>query len=140
MKIFKFKEITLNTLQKYSKQYKNQIKIIYKNKLYSLSNFSFIIQNNEKKLKMKCISFLNKIISNDTLLLKSTEYEDTKKINKNCGIILEFSVEQIFKMKYKIKDINESVKIFGEIFVENNADKYIIIDNNKLFSFNKVKI
>ena len=145
MKIFKsvyeFKPKEFQILyfkQNYPKQNKNQIKIIYKNKLYSLIKFKNI-EDEQKKYKIKFIIFetsfsYNKLNKGDNKsLLKFNEIDNSKKINYKCNNILEFIGEQIFKTVYNIKERDNLINIFGSGFVENNKDKYNIMYNNKLF-------
>ena len=120
-------------IEKYAKKYNIRLKIIYKNKLYQLKGKFPKEENNS--IKFKIISFGNKIACNKLFkeFKNEIEFNELKKNCFRCSNVLEFSVDQIFKLVYKINKENENIKLFGEEFVENNKNDYNIIYNNKIF-------
>jgi len=116
---------TMNKIQAFYKMYFNITKI------YDLTNINYQILNNINEI----LNYNNKIILNDIKEIIK-EPDDYKKINKLIDLYnLIFNNKNI--MKYKIVKGEESIKIFGNIFVKNNKDKCKIVFEKKEYDLSE---
>ena len=117
---------------------RNKCKVIYKNKIYPFNNEFEIEDETNKVLKIKLICYFN-IYDINNIKNECESPIQFKEINnkKRNNIFTEFSKLSVHDMStiiYKIpKNEDSIIKIFGENFVKNNKDKYIIIYKNKIF-------
>ena len=120
-------------------KYKLNCKLFYNNKQFSLESEFVIPKNNiNNEIKLKLILLIYELnIKEIAKVCESfyTSYEGEKYMKR----IKEFNdftkyIEK-YKLVYQINPDQTEVKLFGEDFVKNNQNKYIIIYNNRIFAF-----
>ena len=117
------------------KKYKNQYKIIYKNKISPIQSELIVNGNNTDKLTIKLLSFLDipdNIFKGCNSLLQFYKIKNNKTNLTGYKEIIKSDFE-MSKMIYKIVPKEKKIKIFGENFVDKNKDKCKIIYNNNIF-------
>lgn len=130
-------------LDEFVKLYKNHCKLIYKNKIYDLKSKFNIEDRKSDYLRIKLISsfdipYINYFIPFNGQVYES--FEDKRNYEKNpkkAGIIISRSFYDVSMWVYKINPNEKRVRIFGEKFVKNNKDKYILKYGKKYFSLNE---
>ena len=139
MKIFKitFKnEIDKKNLfhHKFISIYRNKCRIISNNAIHPLE---FDISLIKKSFKLILFNDLSKNDLIKGFILKTDDIEiieipKERNHYKNKAVFIEFSLNELSQIIYKIKS-NNKIKIFGQNFVKNNKNKCFIVYNDEIF-------
>ena len=105
-------------------------KRIYENMNQNLLNFQEIL--NLKFIDNTCEKDLNSIINENNI---KTIFSNILKIKEM--MINSEELQNCIIMKYKIKETDKRIKIFGRDFIENNCEKCKIINNKKEYELSE---
>ena len=112
-------------------KFKTKLKVIYRNKIYDLKNDSLPFEKNTNNLKLKLLLLDNNFNFGEMLKQFDSSFEYIK---NNNNILPKSYFSNLPKFKYKLKENDKSnyIKIFGNKFVANNKNRFIILYNKNI--------